>query len=104
MTLRRRLLRLYHYPANWFSWMVFALVALLLNLACAPLLLLPNRTKYGHAVRSVIRELFRTGCRGVHALRLIYVNWHGFTPALWMSLLASAAAIGWSLFTAFRPA
>lgn len=80
MISRRTWLRLYHYPANWFSWVVFALVALLLNLFCAPLLLLPNREKYGPAVRSVIRELFRTGCRGVHALRLIYVNWHGFTP------------------------
>ena len=80
MTLRRTLLRLYHYPANWFSWMVFVMVALLLNLVCAPLLLLSNRAKYGRAVRSVIRELFRTGCRGVHGLRLIFVNWHGFTP------------------------
>ena len=35
MTLRRTLLRLYHYPANWFSWMVFVMVALLLRIANA---------------------------------------------------------------------
>lgn len=80
MTFRRALLRLYHFPANWISWFIFVSVAMVLNIVCAPLLLLPNRSRYGPAVRTVIRELFRSGCRGVHALRLIYVDWHGFTP------------------------
>jgi 1-acyl-sn-glycerol-3-phosphate acyltransferase len=80
MTLRRALLRIYHYPANWLSWFIFASVGILLNVLCAPLLLLPNHGRHGAAVRSVIRELFRMFCRGVHALRLIYVEWHGFTP------------------------
>ena len=80
MNLRRALLRLYHYPANWISWFVFGSVGLLLNLFCLPLLLVPNRARCGAAVRTVIRELFSFGCRGVHGLRLIYVKWHGFTP------------------------
>jgi 1-acyl-sn-glycerol-3-phosphate acyltransferase len=80
MTLRRQLLRLYHYLANWLSWIVFASVGILLNVVCAPLLLLPNRARHGAAVRQVIQQLFLIGCRGVHGLKLIYVRWHGFTP------------------------
>ena len=80
MTLRRVLVRMYHYPANWLSWFIFAGVGVLLNIVCAPLLLLPNRARHGAAVRKVIQNLFKTGCRGVHALGLIYVDWHGFTP------------------------
>jgi 1-acyl-sn-glycerol-3-phosphate acyltransferase len=91
MSLRRALIRAYHYPANWLSWFVFASVGVLLNVVCAPLLLMPNRDRHGAAVRSVIQKLFRTGCRGVHALRLIYVDWHGFSaealdgPAVYIS-------------------
>ena len=37
MTLSRRLLRVYHYPANIVSWTLFATVGVLLNIGCAPL-------------------------------------------------------------------
>jgi 1-acyl-sn-glycerol-3-phosphate acyltransferase len=80
MNLRRGLVRLYHYAANWLSWFIFASVGVLLNIVCAPLLLMPNRARHGTAVRKVIQNLFKAGCRGVHALGLIYVDWHGFTP------------------------
>jgi 1-acyl-sn-glycerol-3-phosphate acyltransferase len=80
MTGRRHLLRLYHVLANWVSWVMFALVGLLLNVVCAPLLLLPNRAHYGASVRNAIRRLFVAWCSWLHLTRLIFVNWHGFTP------------------------
>lgn len=80
MSTRRRLLRLYHIPANWVSWMLFSFVGLVLNLVCMPLLLLPNRAKRGAAVRAAIQRLFVAWCRWLHATRLIIVRWHGFTP------------------------
>lgn len=80
MTLSRAALRLYHIPANWLSWLVFASVGLLLNLVCAPLLLVRNRARHGPAVRTAIRRLFAAWCSWLHATRLIYVTWRGFTP------------------------
>ena len=80
MSVRRRLLRLYHIPANWVSWVMFALGGLLLNLVCAPLLLVPHRSRLGYAVRRAIRRLFVAWCAWLHATRLIFVEWHGFTP------------------------
>jgi 1-acyl-sn-glycerol-3-phosphate acyltransferase len=80
MTLSRRLLRVYHYPANIVSWTLFAAVGVTLNLACAPLLLLGNRERHGAAVRAMIRRLFVAWCAWLHATRLIYVRFHGFTP------------------------
>ena len=80
MTLARRLLRLYHFPANLLSWALFAAVGIALNIACAPLLLLGNRARYGAVVRGMIRRLFVAWCAWLHASRLIYVRFHGFTP------------------------
>jgi 1-acyl-sn-glycerol-3-phosphate acyltransferase len=80
MNLRRALLRLYHYPANWVSWVMFAMVGVLLNVVCAPLLLVRDRARHGPAVRTAIRRLFVAWCRWLHATRLIIVRWHGFTP------------------------
>jgi 1-acyl-sn-glycerol-3-phosphate acyltransferase len=80
MTLSRRLLRLYHFPANIVSWGMFALVGILLNIACTPFLLTRNRDRYGPAVRGTIRRLFVAWCGWLHAMRLIYVRFHGFTP------------------------
>ena len=91
MSVRRRLLRLYHIPANLVSWTLFVSVGLLLNLVCAPLLLLPDRARLGAATRSAIRRLFRAWCRWLHATRLIFVVWHGFSdealagPAVYIS-------------------
>ena len=80
MSVRRRLLRLYHIPANWVSWGMFALGGLLLNLVCAPLLLFPQRARLGGPVRRMIRRLFGAWCAWLHATRLIYVEWEGFAP------------------------
>jgi 1-acyl-sn-glycerol-3-phosphate acyltransferase len=80
MTLSRRLLRVYHYPANIVSWTLFATVGVLLNVGCAPLLLLRDRERHGAAVRATIRRLFVAWCAWLHATRLIYVRFHGFTP------------------------
>ena len=62
------------------SWFVFGVVGLLLNLVCAPLLLLPCRQRLGSAVRATIRALFSAWCRWLHAVRAVVVTWHGFTP------------------------
>jgi 1-acyl-sn-glycerol-3-phosphate acyltransferase len=80
MTLGRRLLRIYHYPANIFSWAMFALVGITLNVGCTPLLLRRNRARHGPLVRATIRRLFVAWCAWLHATRLIYVRFHGFTP------------------------
>ena len=80
MTLRRRLLRLYHYPANIAAWAVFAAVGVTLNLVCAPLLLARDRERHGPAVRRAIRRLFVAWCGWLHMTRIIYVRFHGFTP------------------------
>jgi 1-acyl-sn-glycerol-3-phosphate acyltransferase len=80
MTLSRRLLRVYHRAAYVVSWGVFALVGVTLNVVCVPLLLAPNRARRGAAVRAMIRRLFSAWCAWLHATRLIYVQFHGFTP------------------------
>jgi 1-acyl-sn-glycerol-3-phosphate acyltransferase len=81
MSVAHRLLRLYHYPANIVSWALFAAVGISLNLVCTPLLLSPNRARHGAGVRAAIRRLFTAWCAWLHATRLIYVRFHGFTPA-----------------------
>ncbi|HWA86280.1 MAG TPA: lysophospholipid acyltransferase family protein [Opitutus sp.] len=80
MTLRRRLLRIYHYPAYYASWLVFLAVGLALNLACAPFLLARHRARFGGTTRFAIRRLFRAWCAWLHATRLVYVEFRGFTP------------------------
>ncbi|MEO7414003.1 MAG: lysophospholipid acyltransferase family protein [Opitutaceae bacterium] len=81
MSVAQRLLRLYHYPANIVSWTLFAAVGVTLNLVCAPLLLSPHRERHGPAVRAAIRRIFVSWCAWLHATRLIFVRFHGFTPA-----------------------
>ena len=80
MTLARYVLRTYHYPANILSWALFAAVGITLNIGCTPLLLRRNRGRYGPFVRGMIRRLFVGWCAWLHATRLIYVRFHGFTP------------------------
>jgi len=75
----KRVRRLYHVFAAMLSWLVFMGVGLLLNLVCAPLLLLPGRERLGGPIRRVIHSLFGAWCRWMHAMRLIYVSSHGFT-------------------------
>lgn len=80
MSLSRRLLRLYYYPANILSWTVFAAVCVSLNIVCTPLLLAGDRARRGAAVRAVIRRLFVAWCAWLGTIRIIYVRFHGFTP------------------------
>ena len=80
MTLSRRLLRVYHYPANIVSWAMFAAVGLSLNLVSAFLMLSRDRERHGPAVRSAMQRLFGAWCAWLHATRLIHVRFHGFTP------------------------
>jgi 1-acyl-sn-glycerol-3-phosphate acyltransferase len=80
MTLRHRLLRCYHYPTNYASWLVFLGVGLALNVACMPFLLARDRARLSGTVRIAIRRLFRAWCAWLHATRLIYVEFRGFTP------------------------
>jgi 1-acyl-sn-glycerol-3-phosphate acyltransferase len=80
MTFSRRLLRIYHYPANIVSWSLFAAVGLSLNLVSAVLLLSRDRARHAPAVRAAMRRLFSSWCAWLHFTRLIYVRFHGFTP------------------------
>jgi 1-acyl-sn-glycerol-3-phosphate acyltransferase len=78
MSVSRKLLRLYHYPANIVSWILFASVGVALNVVCMPLLIGGRRARRGAAVRAAIRWLFAAWCKWLHATRLIYVTFHGF--------------------------
>lgn len=78
--LRRMSLSAYHHVANWISWFVFGAVGVALNAVCAVLLLFPHRERRGPAVRATIQRLFGAWCAWLHATRLIYVSWTGFTP------------------------
>lgn len=80
MTFTRRLLRVYHYPANIVSWTLFAVVGLGLNAVSAVLLLSRQRERHAPAVRAAMRRLFAGWCAWLHVTRLIYVRFHGFTP------------------------
>lgn len=80
MTFARRLLRIYHYPANIVSWTLFAAVGLGLNLVSAVLLLSRDPGRHAPAVRAAMRRLFSAWCAWLHLTRLIYVRFHGFTP------------------------
>ena len=73
-------LRPYHVLAGFLSWVVFGSVSLVLNFVCAILLLLPGRKRLGPMARETIRRLFGAWCAWLHATRLIYVTWNGFTP------------------------
>lgn len=76
----KRLLRLYYIGAGLFSWLVFGLVGIALNVVCMPLLLLPRRERFGPPVRVLINWLFRSWQAWLHFTRLVYLEWEGFTP------------------------
>ena len=64
------------------SWAAFAAVGLLLNLACAPLLLAPRRRARARSVRSWIRFLFDLWVRWFHASKVLHIRWRGFDRPL----------------------
>ena len=80
MTLGRRLLRIYHYPANWVSWTMFAAVGLMLNVVSSVLLLSRDPARHAPRIRRLMRRLFAGWCTWLRLTRLIYVRFHGFSP------------------------
>lgn len=80
MTSARRPLRLVQYFAYLLSWVVFAVVGLGLNIVTALMLLLPGRRRHAARVRGWMRWLFSGWCAWLHATRLVYVRFNGFTP------------------------
>jgi 1-acyl-sn-glycerol-3-phosphate acyltransferase len=76
----KMLRRIYYVLAGLLSWMVFGSVSLVLNFVCAILLVLPGRERRGPAARQTICRLFGAWCAWLHASRLIYITWRGFTP------------------------
>jgi 1-acyl-sn-glycerol-3-phosphate acyltransferase len=74
----RRLTRAGRIVLYWLSWAGFLAVGLALNVVCAPLLLLPQRERYGPAIRRVLRALFSGWCRWHAASGVIAVEFCGF--------------------------
>jgi 1-acyl-sn-glycerol-3-phosphate acyltransferase len=74
--------RAYYVFVYYFSWLVFGLAGLALNLGCALLLLLPRRKSYGPAVRRAIRALFDFWPRWLYCCGVVRVSWHGFDAPL----------------------
>src|ERR1051325_9169659 len=72
--------RIYVIFGYYLSWVVFFAVGVALNIACMPLLLFPQSEQRSAEVRVAIRKLFVAWCAWLHAMRLIYVEWEGFTP------------------------
>lgn len=77
----KRLHGLYTTAAGLFSWFVFGLVGIALNLVCSLLLLLPGRERLGPPVRLLINRLFRSWAAWLHFTRLVYLEWEDFSPA-----------------------
>lgn len=76
----RFLRRSYYFLAGHLAWVLFGSVSLVLNFTCALLLLLPGRERFGPMAREAIRRLFVAWCAWFQAMRLVYLNWQGFTP------------------------
>jgi 1-acyl-sn-glycerol-3-phosphate acyltransferase len=68
--------------AYYLSWVWFGLGGLMLNVACVPLLLLPNRERHGPRARATTRWLFNFWLRWMHFSDVIRVTWIGFDRPL----------------------
>ncbi len=68
--------------AYYLSWVWFGLGGLLLNLACVPVLLLPDRERHGPRARATTRWLFNFWLRWMRASDVIRVTWIGFDRPL----------------------
>jgi len=66
----------------YLSWVWFGLGGLFLNIGCVPLLLLPDRERFGPACRRVTRWMFNFWLRWFHASDVVRVTWHGFDRPL----------------------
>ena len=62
------------------SWAFFGLLGLLLNVVCAPCLLLPRSRRRARWTRRAIRGLFSFWLRWLHACGVVRVRWRNFPP------------------------
>jgi 1-acyl-sn-glycerol-3-phosphate acyltransferase len=62
----------------YFSWVLFGIVGLGLNLVCAFFLIFPRRERFGPSARAAIRQLFALWLKWMHATGVVDVRWHGF--------------------------
>ena len=69
--------RLYYCVAYYQSWVFFAFFGLLLNVICAPMLLLPRRERLVPFVRSMIRFLFQWWVRWFGLSKMLRIRWVG---------------------------
>ncbi|HSY54579.1 MAG TPA: lysophospholipid acyltransferase family protein [Opitutaceae bacterium] len=74
--------RVYFIFTYFLSWLIFGLVGLALNVVCALLLLLPCRARLRPAVRRIIRWLFASWLKWLHAYRGFRFDWRGFDQPL----------------------
>ena len=68
--------------AYYLSWILFGLGGLALNLACVPLLLAPDRERFGPVSRRGTRRMFDLWLRWMHASGAVNVVWKGFDRPL----------------------
>ncbi len=66
----------------YFSWCVFGLGGLALNLACVPLLLCPGRERHCARIRAASRRMFEYWLRWMNYSGVILVTWRGFDRPL----------------------
>ncbi len=80
--MKRRVARVFRVLCYYGSWAWFAGGSLLLNAACAPLLLLPGREAAGGPVRGAIRLLFRLWRSWFQVSGIVRLSWRGFDRPL----------------------
>ena len=68
--------------AYYFSWALFGLGGLALNIACVPLLLAHDRERFGPPARRGTRWMFDLWLRWMHASGIVRVTWRGFDRPL----------------------
>jgi 1-acyl-sn-glycerol-3-phosphate acyltransferase len=78
----RLIARAYFIFAYFLSWLIFGVVGLALNFMCALLLLLPRPARFGPTVRRIIRGLFASWLKWLHACRGFRFDWRGFDAPL----------------------
>ncbi len=66
----------------YFSWALFGLGGLALNLACVPLLLCPGRERHGARIRASSRRMFEYWLLWMNYSGVILVTWRGFDRPL----------------------
>lgn len=68
--------------AYYLSWLLFGAGGLALNICCVPLLLVPDRERFGTMSRRWTRRMFDLWLRWLHASGVIIVTWKGFDRPL----------------------